>query len=317
MLLFDPLSSVRAAAASLLSLLLVTSPLSKLVTVGAGAATGGLLLRYSEMIRGLHAGVLEALRKERHGPTLTAVVKLAGVLAANTPYEQLSSASASSTRLPVTAASVLLVPLLSHLVEELLPSALSSAARAPSRPPSRLANGVPPPSPGPSSSSSNPSHHTAQELTAALFATLASVLDHPLPELSHYLSALESAPSSSSSSALIALLQSAASSRLPSDPAADAFLPLAMLARRFPQLLSPHWRWHESSSLSSLLISSLFNEADAAARMGAVRVLEEWTRTDASELREEGGEDAEEGAGSAGVKEPAAGSPLLRPPRSC
>ena len=319
-LLFDPSSSVRAAAASLLSLLLVASPLSKLVTVGTGAAAGGLLLRYAEMIRGLHAGVLEALRREKHGSTLTAVVKLAGVLAANTPYEQLSSASASSSRLPptVTAASALLVPLLSHLVAELLPSALSSAARAPTRPPSRLAvNGVPPSSPAISQSSSlsasSPSHHTSQELASALFTTLACILDHPLPELSQHLSTLESASSPSSCPALIPQLLSAASSRLPSDPPADAFLPLALLARRFPQLLSPHWRWHSEPSLSSLLVSSLFNEADAAARMGAVRVLEEWTRTDASELREEGGEDAEEGAG-AGVREPAAGSQLFALP---
>ena len=279
-ILYDPSPAIRTSAASLLALLLVNSPLSKSLGPGPirGSSTAGSLAsRNAEVVSAVHVGLLEAVKRETNGDAQVAVVKAIAALAANTPYEQQPG---------------LLLPLVTQLVDVLLPAA-ASAIRATSRPSSRMPSVPPSPSSSSSLSSVSPSP-SSLELKPAVCAALAAVFDRSLPELDHFLTGKPTFVSS-----LIAM----AAARVPSDLPIDAWLPLSKLARHYSAHLLPFWRYGQpaSSSISSLLIIALFAQHDAAGRSSALRLLEEWTRTEASELR--GGGEEEDDSG--GVNEPA------------
>ena len=279
-ILFDPSPEVRTSAALLLSHLLPHSPLSKPHPPNLGRTPGSLPARNAEIIRGLHVGLLDAIKRETHTEAQVAVVKAVTALAGHIPYEQQPSG--------------LLTPLVTHLVDELLPLTVS-----PARPTSRSSSRPPSVPPSPSSSSVVSRASTSAELKPTVFAALSAVFSRPLPELDELLTRKPT---------LLPFLLSLAAARSPTDSPVDAWLPLSKLARYYPSHLLPHWKAGQpsSSSLSSLILSALSSTSDPIARSSALRLMEDWTRLDASELRggEEGGEeDREDG----GVREPVGG----------
>ena len=282
---------MRAAAAGLLANVVAGWWLAMKRGGGGGAAA-----RQLDVVRGLHVGLLDAMQRERNAPCLLALVKAVGVMATCIPYELLlplppvssSSAPATSSTSPP-----LLIPIIEHLLTLLPPpsSAQAVSRSVPSSPSSTLRSlGSP--------------HSQHSELRAAIFSTLASLLDHKLAELDRYVS---SAPSPSVLP-LIPTLLSHAASRAPADSAADAFLPLSKLARHYPTTLGLHWQPNTNNnsssngpSLHSVLVTALTRSSDSVGRLSALRLLEEWTKTDASQLSD-ASDDTDEGGG--GIKEP-------------
>ena len=282
-ILFDPSSEVRTAAALLLTHLLPHSPLSKPLPPNLGRAAGSLTTRNADIIRGLHVGLLEAMKREQQADAQLAVVKAVTVLAGHIPYDQQPSG--------------LLTPLVTHLIDDLLPVATSSA-RPPSRPSSRLSSGPP----SPSSSSIPRAFSSSTELKPAVFAALAAIFSRALAELDELLTRRAT---------FVPLLVSLAASRTPSDSPIDAWLLLSKLARHYPSHLLPHWKVDQSpsSSLYSLVLFALSSSSDPTARLLALRLMEEWTRLDASELTggEDGGPEDEDDREAGGVREPVDG----------
>ena len=287
LVLFDPSAAVRAAAASVLASVvnLWWSSMKRGGGGGGGSGGGGAAVRQLDVVRGLHVGLLDAMQNERSGACVLALVKAAGTMAATVPYEQLlPPPTTSSSSAPVAPSPPLLSPIIDHLLTLLPPPAGQAVSRSvPSSPSSAMR------------SLSSPHSHSA-ELRSTIFSTLASLLDHKLLELDRHISS-----SSAASLSVIPALLFHAAGRSSSDSASDAFLPLSKLARHYPTTLANHWQPGSGLSLHAVLTSALARSSDGVGRLSALRLLEEWTKTDASQLSDEL-DDADEAGG--GIKEP-------------
>ena len=282
LVLFDPSAAVRAAAAGVLAS--VVAGWWSSVKRGAG---GGAAVRQLDVVRGLHVGLLDAVRNERSASCLLALVKAAGVMAAAVPYEQLLPSTTTTSSAASATSPPLLIPIIDHLLSLLPPPAGPSASRSvPSSPLSAVR-------------SLNSSHSHTSELRSAIFSTLATLLDHKLLELDCYIDC--PSPSPPFSLSLIPVLLVHAAGRSPTDSASDAFLPLSKLARHYPTTLARHWKPNSGLSLHTVLTTALTRSSDGVGRLSALRLLEEWTKTDASQLSDES-DDTDEAGG--GIKEP-------------
>lgn len=289
-MLFDPCAAVRGAAAGVLAS--VVSGWLSSVKRGGGSGGGGgsAAVRQLDVVRGLHVGLLEAMQKERSASCVLALVRAVGLIAATVPYEQLLPLPTTSTSAPPITSTPLLTPLIDHLLSLLPPPVVSTVSRSvPSSPSSAMRSLTSP-------------HSQSSELRSAIFSSLSSLLDHSLAELDRYVNATNA--SSSSPLSLIPLLLSNAASRSPSDSASDAFLPLSKLARHYATILAQHWQPNNGLSLHTILITSLTRSHDTVGRLSALRLLEEWTKTDASQLNDESDDTADDSGGGGGIKEP-------------
>ena len=300
-----------------------------------------LSARYSEIVRGIHAALLDSLQRETANnlppsaskacsSLLPALLHSLSTLFTHIPYHHLSPTLTPSI-------SPLLSPLAHLITSRLLlrpeeyddsnstsansgssPSPSRSHSRTHSRSHSKQHSRLGSPSQhgslSPSRSSNNllgafvdsAAHHNlslaTQHMKSAVLVTLTALFStsYPVAELSTYLSS----PSSSATSlSLISLLVLHASSRKPTDPTPDAFTVLAALAHHYKASLAMYWRWNQSIetgySLSTLLISTLFSGrqkktgnprldggdgGDMVGKTAALKLLEEWTRVDASAL---------------------------------
>ena len=283
LVLFDPSSSVRAAAAGVLAVI-VGGWWSSVKRAGGGG--GGAAVRQLDVVRGLHVGLLDAMQNERSASCLLSLVKAVGVMASTIPYDQLMPSATNSSSATSATAPPLLTPIIDHLLTLLPP------------PPGQGVSRSVPSSPSSAMRSLTSSHSHSSELRSAIFATLSSLLDHPLPELDRY---IRPSSASSSSLSLTSVLLVQAAGRSSTDSPSDAFLPLSKMARHYPTTLAHYWQHTSGLSLHTVLNTALTRSSDIVGRLSVLRLLEEWTKTDASQLSDDA-DDTDEAGG--GIKEP-------------
>jgi hypothetical protein len=124
-----------------------------------------LSARYAEMVRGLHAGLLEAMSREHNGATLSQILKCIGVLVANTPYQHMAPRAPG-----------LLIPIVTHLVTHLLREPTAVASDVVSALPSSSSSGS-----GGSSGIANTIDGVATpaDIRHAVFTCLAAIFEAP------------------------------------------------------------------------------------------------------------------------------------------
>lgn len=293
-----------------------------------------LSVRFGDALRGLHIGLLECLKRETIPSVLTQTLKTISVLVLNTPYQTMQQTNTNGT-VNGQQQEGLLVPIVDHLLTHMLHEASSyvsssSSSSSSQTPSSKLRTSRAPlnptlPSVSPVGSKSDLRH--------AIFSCLATIFDTTavITELRPFLKPITTKGTYHVDA--ITLFLSHARARRPTDPTPDAFTILAKIARHYPESLSNYWRWHSDTSsigtnmagsLSHLLkeclglirlpaTSSLHGAsttsptADIQTQLLALKILEEWNKTDSSASSTadaSANHDAEDDDGNGGNFEP-------------
>jgi len=275
LLLHDPAPRVRTLAAQCLAAGLVDSPLTRWsgaileftsnpatsrLRSGSGAKDKksatftSLSTRLGDTLRGLHRGLLEALRRESNTSVLAQLLKTLTVLVQHTPYIALAASSPAKTSAAgstkMNEEEGVLVPIVVHLLAHMLhePSSAPSSTASNRTSEASLARRGATLASIPSSSASSKA-----DLRQSIFSCLAVIFDSGsvTPELRAFLTP-PSSPASAPSFRVdaISLFIAHARARRVGDLTPDAWTLLAKIARNYPKALAAYWRWQNDDGRS-------------------------------------------------------------------